>query len=122
MIARRDGAVLRVARAEDLDAVDELTVDGYRAIQESYVAMLGADLYAVVRPDPELTWEERKCAQNRRLFAQHPDWVWVLDDGAVFGYVTFWLVPEKSYGHLDNNAVAARLARIYDSLGAGRAR
>ena len=27
------------------------------------------------------------------------------DDGRVFGYVTFWLFPERSYGHLDNSAV-----------------
>jgi len=32
--------------------------------------------------------------------------VWVLEDtGWVFGYVTFWLFPERSYGHLDNSAV-----------------
>ena len=27
-------------------------------------------------------------------------------DGEVFGFVTFWLIPERRYGHLDNNAVA----------------
>jgi len=32
--------------------------------------------------------------------------VWVLDDdGRIFGFVTFWLFPERSYGHFDNNAV-----------------
>ena len=35
----------------------------------------------------------------------------MLDDaGEVFGYVSFWLVPERSYGHLDNNAIDARRA------------
>ena len=68
--------------------------------------MLGEDCYAAVRHDPELTWEERKVAQNRDLFAEHPDWVWVLDDhGDVFGFVTFWLVTDKQYGHIDNNGV-----------------
>ena len=28
-------------------------------------------------------------------------------DGDVFGYVSFWLVPEHHYGHIDNNAVRA---------------
>ena len=57
---------------------------------------------------PDLTWQERKCAQNRRLFDAHSDQVWVLErDGDVFGYVTFWLFPEQEYGHLDNNAVRA---------------
>lgn len=105
-IAERDGAVLRRAAADDLSAIDDLTVSGYAAIQASYVAMLGHDLYDAVRHEPELSWEERKCAQNRRLFDSHPEQVWVLDQsGTVFGYVTFWLFSEQRYGHLDNNAV-----------------
>jgi N-acetylglutamate synthase-like GNAT family acetyltransferase len=105
-IARRDGAVLRGARADDLPAIDELTVLGYREIQESYVAMLGEDCYAAVRHEPELTWDQRKTQQNRRLFAAHPGQVWVLEKaGDVFGYVTFWLVRDQQYGRIDNNAV-----------------
>jgi ribosomal protein S18 acetylase RimI-like enzyme len=105
-IAERDGAVLREAQPEDLPAIDALTVEGYAAIQESYVSMIGEETYDAVRHRPELTWEERKCAQNRELFAAHPEQVWVLErDGDVFGYVTFWLRAEQSYGHLDNNAV-----------------
>jgi ribosomal protein S18 acetylase RimI-like enzyme len=114
MIASRDGVVLRQARPDDLDAIDRLTIEGYAAIQESYVAMIGTETYDAVRLEPELSWEERKCAQNRSLFENHPDQVWVLErDSDVIGYVTFWLFPEKSYGHLDNNAVRA------DSAGQG---
>jgi ribosomal protein S18 acetylase RimI-like enzyme len=106
LVAERDGALLRHAREQDLGAIDALTTVGYRPIFESYVAMIGADCYEAVRHEPELTWEQRKCKQNRDLFAEHPDWVWVLADGAdVFGFVTFWLVPEQRYGHIDNNAV-----------------
>jgi ribosomal protein S18 acetylase RimI-like enzyme len=106
VVAEREGAVLRHAREEDLPAIDALTVAGYAAIQQSFVTMLGEDLYEAVQADPEQTWEERKCAQNRRLFAEHPEQVWVLDGGSdVFGFVTFWLIPERRYGHLDNNAV-----------------
>jgi ribosomal protein S18 acetylase RimI-like enzyme len=113
-IAIRDGAVLRGAREGDFEAIDRLTAEGYGPIQESYVAMIGAETYAAVRHEPELTWDERKCAQNRRLFSSHPDQVWVLErDGDVFGFVTFWLFPERSYGHIDNNAVRA------DSAGQG---
>jgi ribosomal protein S18 acetylase RimI-like enzyme len=73
--------------------------------------MIGAETYEAVRHPPELTWEERKRAQNRDLFAAHPDQVWVLERaGNVFGYVTFWLFPEQQYGHLDNNAVAGAAA------------
>lgn len=107
-IAERDGAVLREARPDDLPAIDRLTVEGYAGIQASFVSMLGEELYEAVRHRPELTWEERKCAQNRDLFDAHPEQVWVLDrDGDVFGYVTYWLFPKQQYGHLDNNAVRA---------------
>ena len=106
IIGRRDDAVLRVATETDLDAIDFLTVEGYRAIQESYVSMLGEDCYESVRQQPELSWDERKKRQNRDLFAEHPDQLWVLDrDGVVFGFVSFWIFPAQSYGHLDNNAV-----------------
>ena len=70
--------------------------------------MLGEDLYDAVQADPGQTWEQRKAAQNRRLFAEHPEQLWVLDEaGEVFGYVSFWLVQDRNYGHLDNNAVDA---------------
>ena len=42
--------------------------------------MLGDDLYEAVQADPGQSWQERKAQQNRRLFAEHPDQVWVLDD------------------------------------------
>jgi len=79
-----------------------------------FVAMLGEDCYEAVRPEPELTWEQRKIQQNRRLYDEHPDQLWVLEeDGDVFGFVTFWLFPEKSYGHIDNNGLRAdRVAMV----------
>ena len=105
-IARRGPALLREADEGDLPAIDELTVLGYRGIQESYVAMLGEDLYEAIRADRDLTWEERKIGQNRRLFAEHPEQLWVLEEaGEIFGFVSFWLVRAEHYGHLDNNAV-----------------
>src|SRR5262245_8364604 len=105
IIGRREGAILRHAEDGDLDAVDRLTAEGYRAIQESFVSMLGEDCYEAIRPQPELRWDERKIKQNRDLFAEHPDQLWVLDRyGDVFGFVSFWIFPSQSYGHIDNNA------------------
>jgi len=106
VIAQRGGATLRQAAEADLSAVDRLTVACYAPIQASYVAMLGEECYEAVRLEPELTWQERKVAQNRRLFDAHREQVWVLDaDGDVFGFVTFWLFSDQHYGHLDNNGV-----------------
>jgi ribosomal protein S18 acetylase RimI-like enzyme len=105
-IAARGGVVLRQARDEDLLRLDEITILCYAAIQASYVAMLGEACYDRVRHNPELTWQQRKTGQNRRLYAEHPDWVWVLEEqGLVFGFVTFYLFPAQSYGHIDNNGV-----------------
>ena len=108
IVASRGNAVLRRANERDLDAIDELTVNAYAPIQASWVAMLGEELYKAVRRDRELTWQERKIRQNRTLFAEHPEQVWVLaDETGIFGFVTFWLFPESQYGHLDNNGVRA---------------
>jgi ribosomal protein S18 acetylase RimI-like enzyme len=106
VIAERAGVVLRLAREIDLPRVDEITIICYTPIFESYVAMLGEDCYQVVRHDPELTWEERKTGQVHRLFKEHPEWVWVLEEGGeVIGFVTFNLFPDQGYGHIDNNGV-----------------
>jgi len=106
IVATRGSVVLRQARDEDLPRVDEITIICYAAIQASFVAMLGEECYERVRHNPELNWEERKIRQNRRLFAEHPDRVWVLEEHAqVFGFVTFYLFPEQGYGHIDNNGV-----------------
>jgi ribosomal protein S18 acetylase RimI-like enzyme len=108
VVATKGAAVLRHAGEHDLQAVDALTVESYRPIFESYVAMLGEDCYEAVRLEPELTWEQRKIQQNRRLYDEHPDWLWVLEEaGEVFGFVSFYLLPEKSYGHIDNNGLRA---------------
>jgi ribosomal protein S18 acetylase RimI-like enzyme len=106
IIDARNGVVLRLARANDMHQIDEITIICYTAIAESYIQMLGPDCYEVVKHDPHLTWQERKTGQNHRLFADHPDWVWVLEnDGRIIGFITFYLVPKQGYGHIDNNGV-----------------
>lgn len=103
--------MLRQARDEDLPRVDELTVICYTAIQASYVALLGEECYERVRHNPELTWEERKTRQNRQLYQEHPEWVWVLEeDGKIFGFITFYLFPQQGYGHIDNNGLQPEFA------------
>jgi ribosomal protein S18 acetylase RimI-like enzyme len=106
IIAEREGVVLRHAQKDDFPRIDEITILCYTDIQTSYVSMLGEDCYQAVRHNPELTWQERKTGQVHRLFAEHPEWIWVLDRrNEVFGFVTFYLFPEQHYGHIDNNGV-----------------
>ena len=70
--------------------------------------MLGADLYETVQADPGQTWEQRKA---RRTGASSPSirsrCGCSTTPAEVFGYVSFWLFPERNYGHLDNSAVDA---------------
>ena len=105
-IAERDDVTLRPARAEDLPRVDEITIMCYRPIAESYIEMLGPECYEVVKPDRHLTWQERKTGQVHGLFAEHPEWVWVLQQAdTIIGFITFYLFPDRGYGHIDNNGV-----------------
>lgn len=105
-IAKKGEVVLRTAREQDLQAVDDLTILCYTPIFESYVAMLGEACYQAVRHEPHLTWEQRKVAQVRGLYAEHPDWVWVLEGPeGFFGFISFHLFPLQNYGHIDNNGV-----------------
>jgi hypothetical protein len=88
IIAEGEGVVLRHAHQNDFPKIDEITIICYANIQASYVAMLGEECYQAVRHNPELTWQERKTGQVHRLFAEHPEQVWVLDKAVeVFGFV-----------------------------------
>ena len=103
MIGTKDGAVLRRARPEDMPRIDEITIVCYKAIHESWVAMQGQEIYESLR-DPDVSWEERKTVQNHRLFAEHPEWVWVLEIGSqIIGFVTFTVT--RKLGIIENNGV-----------------
>jgi ribosomal protein S18 acetylase RimI-like enzyme len=86
--------------------VDEIAIACYRPIYESRVRMLGEECYRAVRPDPQLTWEQRKIGQIHRLYQEQADWLWVLEeDGQVFGFITFRLHPQRNYGQIENNGI-----------------
>ena len=105
IVTERDGMVLRFARIEDFPKIDEITVICYTAIHESWVAMQSESVSEVLG-NPTMTWEERKTKQNRDLFAEHPEWVWVLETGSdIIGFVTFKIDSERSFGLMDNNGV-----------------
>lgn len=106
IITEKDEFILRQAKTEDMPRIDEITIICYTPIHESYKSMLGEDCYEAVRHEPHLTWKERKVGQNHRLFKEHPDWIWVLENNdKIIGYVTFMLFPKQNYGHIDNNGV-----------------
>ena len=107
MIGTKDGVVLRQARPVDMPRIDEITIVCYKAIHESWVSMQGNEVYQALK-DPDKTWELRKTEQNHRLFTEHPEWVWVLEeDSQVIGFVTFRIIdiPSGRLGIIENNGM-----------------
>ncbi|MHA1993020.1 MAG: GNAT family N-acetyltransferase [Candidatus Hodarchaeales archaeon] len=106
IIAQKNNVVLRHAKKIDFSQIDEITVICYSAIYQSFVEMVGKDVFQGIYYNSELPWPESKKIQNHNLFAEHPDWIWVLEEQEhLFGYVSFKLKPEKNYGIFDNNGV-----------------
>ena len=68
--------------------------------------MLGEDCYEAVRPDPELSLGDAKGeAEPRPLRRASRPGLGARRRGQIVGFVTFWLFPERGYGHIDNNGV-----------------
>lgn len=106
IISQKDGITLRYAKENDFDQIDEITIICYTKIYESFVNMVGEEVYKGIYYNPDLPWPKSKTIQNHNLFAEHPDWIWVLEEKEdIFGYVSFKLRPEKNYGVIENNGV-----------------
>jgi ribosomal protein S18 acetylase RimI-like enzyme len=104
-IAETNGYLLRTTTSEDFVSIDEITITCYTPIHESWVAMHGEQIYNLVY-DTSTPWEQQKTKQNHDLFAEHPEWVWVLEkDSQIIGFVTFSINFKKSLGTIENNGV-----------------
>ncbi|MFW9908805.1 MAG: GNAT family N-acetyltransferase [Candidatus Thorarchaeota archaeon] len=105
ILGKVDGKVLRFATQEDLSYIDQITIICYRPIHESWVSYQGADI-AEGLSAPGVSWEERKTKQNHDLFAEHPDWLWVLEENNTpIGFVSFVMLPDRKLGIIENNGV-----------------
>ena len=122
IIGEKDGVILRYTMKEDFDQIDEITIICYSQIHESFVNMVGEEIYKGIYYNPELSWPKSKTIQNHNLFSEHPDWIWVLEKKAhIFGYVSFKLKPEKNYGIIVNNGVLPAYAGNRRALTTGTA-
>ena len=110
IIAKQNNLVLRYASLEDFQRIDEITIICYTAIAENWIKMQSEAISEALR-DPGVTWQERKTKQNHDLFAEHPEWVWVLEQNSnVIGFVTFKIDFERSLGIIENNGVLPQYA------------
>ncbi|MHA1979298.1 MAG: GNAT family N-acetyltransferase [Candidatus Hodarchaeales archaeon] len=106
IIGRKNGVVLRHGNKKDFPKIDEITITCYSGIYNSFVEMVGKEIYKGIYYNSDLPWPKSKTIQNHKLYEDHPDWLWVLSEqNNIFGYVSFKLNPEKNYGLIDNNAV-----------------
>jgi len=104
--AQRDGVVLRQAVDDDLPRVDEIIIECYTPVYDSYINIVGEDVYRGIRRNPDQDWRMEKTARIRKAFHEHPGCMWVLDDaGTVFGFVTFRLFPGQSRLWIEENGV-----------------
>ena len=110
VIATKNEFTLRFAVPDDFKEIDAITITCYQAIHDSWVDMHGKELYFHLY-DPNEDWKTKKTRQNHDLFAEHPEWIWVLEnDDSVIGFVSFRLNHEKSYGVIENNGVLPKYA------------
>ncbi|MGY5858916.1 MAG: GNAT family N-acetyltransferase [Candidatus Thorarchaeota archaeon] len=105
IIVENDELVLRQAEPSDMSSIDEITIICYTAIAENWIEMQSETISEVLR-DPNMTWQERKTKQNHDLFAEHPEWVWVLEQNSnIIGFVTFKINYDRGLGIIDNNGI-----------------
>ena len=96
-------STIRAATATDLEAACRIAVQAWAPIHESFRAMLGEELHGLLSPD----WQQRKAEQIRRHFADHPEWMLVVEeDGQVIGFLTYRLDQDRCLGTIGNNAIA----------------
>ena len=108
IVAQRDGVIMRRARDGDLPCVDEIIVECYTPIHDSYVNIVGEDVYRGMRRNPDQDWRIEKTERIKKTYREHPGCMWVLEDaGMVFGFVTFRLYPEQSRLWIEENGVTA---------------
>ena len=105
IIAEHNGITLRQAQLSDIPRINEITIICYQEIAENWIRMQSKEIGEAMR-DLSITWQVRKREQNHDLFAKHPEWVWVLENGeTIIGFVTFKIDRELSLGIIDNNGV-----------------
>ncbi|MHC4597506.1 MAG: GNAT family N-acetyltransferase [Planctomycetota bacterium] len=106
VVARRDGVILRKAEDEDLPRVDEVVVVCYTPIHESYLAIIGEDVYAGLRSRPDRDWRIEKTDRIKQTARDPAGFLWVLEEaGTIFGFVTFRVFPETRRLWIEENGV-----------------
>jgi ribosomal protein S18 acetylase RimI-like enzyme len=107
-VAQRDGVILRHATDDDLPRVDEIIIECYTPIHDSFLNIIGEDVYRGIRRNADLDWRIEKTDRITRTHHEHPGCMWVLEDAVmVFGFVTFRLFLEQSRLWIEENGVTA---------------
>lgn len=98
------GPSIRLARKEDLQRICEIALKAWVPVYEgSYRQIMGDEIFHHFKG----SWREDKAAQIRKHFADHADWMLVVEkENLVVAFIAFWIDQDKSCGAIRNNAVA----------------
>ncbi len=106
IIAKRDGVTLRAATDSDLPRVDEIAIFCYTPIHESYINIVGKEIYKGTHRNPDQDWRIEKTDRIRKAYHEDHGRMWVLEENsAVFGFLTFNVFPEKSRVWIEENGL-----------------
>jgi len=94
--------LIRFGRAEEVDIACEIAGFAWEPTYAHYRSQMGDEMFDALSGD----WRQSKADEIRSLCSAHPAQFLVAEmDGAVKGFATFIIQPEKSLGIVGNNAV-----------------
>lgn len=94
--------LIRIGRVEEVDIACEIAALAWKPAYTHYRSQMGDEMFDALFGD----WRKSKADDIRSLCVAHPDQFLVAEvDGAVRGFATFLVQPEKSLGIVGNNAV-----------------
>ncbi len=106
IIARRDGVILRQAKDDDLPRLNEIIIACYTPIYDSYVDIVGQDVYRGIRRNPDLDWRIEKTERIKKTYQEHPGCMWLLEEAStIFGFVTFGIFPKQNRLWIEENGL-----------------
>lgn len=93
---------IRLARENDLDALQELTVLAFEPIRKSFADILGSQIFPLVYPD----WNQLHRDHVLTFFREEKSNLCVADvDGSLQGLISYRLDEDKKQGEIEFLAV-----------------
>jgi ribosomal protein S18 acetylase RimI-like enzyme len=107
-----DGAIIRPARDDDLEIMQQIAIEAWEPVYEYIQKMSGDELFRIIYPD----WRAEKAEQIAKHYRGDPETALVTEyKGQVVGFITYALFRHKKAGVICNNAISPK----YQNRGLG---